>query len=216
MEESRPSSKIISQLVPHSYQLELLQYAQQENAIIFLGAGMGKTFIAALLIDYVLREDRARGSSKKVIFIVNQSVVVAQQHAFLSQTIDYPMGQYHSKTNGIDFWDICRWQDEYSHNDIIVITAQTFINNLRHAYIKMADIALLIFDECHHARKSHPYNCIMSEFYFKLSRPDRPKVLGLTGTPIMCGARQLQDKDMVTKMWTSLERSLVRLLFLLM
>ena len=32
--------------------------------------------------------------------------------------------------------------------------------------VQMQQINLLIFDECHHAKKNHPYNCIMKEFYF--------------------------------------------------
>lgn len=30
----------------------------------------------------------------------------------------------------------------------------------------MSDINLLVFDEAHHAKKNHPYNVIMREFYF--------------------------------------------------
>lgn len=35
--------------------------------------------------------------------------------------------------------------------------------------LQMQQINLLIFDECHHAKKNHPYNCIMKEFYFTTS-----------------------------------------------
>jgi endoribonuclease Dicer len=41
-----------------------------------------------------------------------------------------------------------------------------------------------VFDECHHARKNHPYNGIMRE-YFQLDPPSRrPKVFGMTASPI--------------------------------
>ena len=36
--------------------------------------------------------------------------------------------------------------------------------------VQMKDINLLIFDECHHAKKNHPYNCIMREFYLNSPR----------------------------------------------
>jgi superfamily II DNA or RNA helicase len=44
---------------------------------------------------------------------------------------------------------------------------------------------LLIFDECHHARKDHPFCCIMKEFYhvLDLDRSQRPKVFGMTASP---------------------------------
>jgi endoribonuclease Dicer len=41
----------------------------------------------------------------------------------------------------------------------------------------------MIFDECHHARKHHPYNGIMRE-YFQISPALRPKVFGMTASPI--------------------------------
>jgi len=42
----------------------------------------------------------------------------------------------------------------------------------------------MIFDECHHARKNHPYNGILRE-YFQLNPLDnRPKIFGMTASPI--------------------------------
>ena len=58
---------------------------------------------------------------------------------------------------------------------------QVFLDNLRRAYIEMKDICLIVYDECHHAMKDHPYNCVMREFYFNSEY--RPKVLGLTACP---------------------------------
>ena len=42
---------------------------------------------------------------------------------------------------------------------------------------------MLIFDECHHARKNHAYNGIMRE-YFQCPSNARPKVFGMTASPI--------------------------------
>jgi len=41
----------------------------------------------------------------------------------------------------------------------------------------------MIFDECHHARKNHPYNGILRE-YFEVEPPLRPKVFGMTASPV--------------------------------
>jgi endoribonuclease Dicer len=44
-------------------------------------------------------------------------------------------------------------------------------------------VSLMIFDECHHARKNHPYNGILRE-YFQVEPPLRPKVFGMTASPV--------------------------------
>ncbi len=36
------------------------------------------------------------------------------------------------------------------------------------ARLQMSEVALLIFDEAHHAVKRHPYNLIMQEFYHQV------------------------------------------------
>lgn len=44
-------------------------------------------------------------------------------------------------------------------------------------------VALMVFDECHHTRKNHAYNGIMRE-YFQWSPEKRPKIFGMTASPI--------------------------------
>lgn len=42
----------------------------------------------------------------------------------------------------------------------------------------------MIFDECHHARKNHPYIGIMREYFQVKNRLTRPKIFGMTASPI--------------------------------
>lgn len=48
----------------------------------------------------------------------------------------------------------------------------------------MDEVALLIFDEAHHTFEKHPYNLIMHEFYHPLPRDARPRVFGMTASPL--------------------------------
>ena len=62
-------------------------------------------------------------------------------------------------------------------------------------FLKIFDISMMVFDECHHTNDDHPYNKIMSEFYFfykkKLSNVNfpYPRIYGLTASPIKKGVR---------------------------
>ena len=51
------------------------------------------------------------------------------------------------------------------HHDIVVLTPQILENALKENVIKsLGEFTLIIFDECHHTNKSHPYNQIMSHY----------------------------------------------------
>ena len=74
--------------------------------------------------------------------------------------------------------------------DVLFIIANKFYDLLAHGFMKLEEIDLLVFDECHHANQDHPYNLIMRDFWFHEFDPHnplktkRPKVLGLTASPI--------------------------------
>lgn len=61
--------------------------------------------------------------------------------------------------------------------------AQIFLNLITHGLWSIKKVSLMIFDECHHARKNHPYNGILREYY-QLSKSERPKIFGMTASPI--------------------------------
>ncbi|KAL5063839.1 hypothetical protein RYX36_025576 [Vicia faba] len=44
------------------------------------------------------------------------------------------------------------WEEEIEQYEVLVMTPQILLHNLSHCFLKMEMIALLIFDECHHAR----------------------------------------------------------------
>lgn len=96
---------------------------------------------------------------------------------------------------------------EIEQIEVLVMTPQILLHNLRHCFIRMELIALLIFDECHHAQaqKRHPYAQIMKEFY-RIDTAKSPRIFGMTASPIIGkgGSNQLE----YTKCINSLENLL--------
>ena len=100
---------------------------------------------------------------------------------------------------GVDFWDKNEWEKEFSENSVLVMTAQIFLNLLLHGYIKLSQVNLLIFDECHHAKKSHPYKQIM-EFFGDCEKTDCPKIMGLTASVINKNLKQSNIESEIRKL----------------
>ena len=72
--------------------------------------------------------------------------------------------------------------------DIIVMTPQIIENSLRVGELpSLSVLTLIIFDECHHTGKGHPYNLIMSHYLdemFDKKDPSLPQVRAI----IYCGS----------------------------
>ena len=93
----------------------------------------------------------------------------------------------------MDLWDKSEWEKELNENNVLVMTAQIFLDLLIHRYICLSQVNLLIFDECHHAKKRHPYRQIMQAFDSK--RADHPKILGLTASVVNKKVKDLRNLE---------------------
>jgi len=84
--------------------------------------------------------------------------------------------------------------------------AKKFYDLLMHGFVKMEEVSLIIFDECHHTDQDHLYNLIMRDFFYHKFRPKdliciRPQILGLTASPI----KQKIDSALVTDIESMLQ-----------
>ena len=203
-------------LKPRTFQLDCFELAKQQNVIAVLDTGSGKTFISVMLAKHVALEDFTPGATDKndtmvdklmqdrpkrklMFFLVNSVPLVFQQATVLRQQTALRVGHYCGEMQ-VDLWGEEQWKYLFEQLDIIVMTAQILLDLLAHGFISMSDISLLIFDECHHARKRHPFNVILQEFYHILPKDgaERPRIFGMTASPLnrkeSCDAsiRQLQ------------------------
>ncbi|ESZ93843.1 hypothetical protein SBOR_5784 [Sclerotinia borealis F-4128] len=174
---------------PRDYQLELFEKAKNQNIIAVLDTGSGKTFIAVLLLRYIIDQElegRAIGKPKRVSFFLVDSVTLChQQHSVLKNNLNQPTDMI-CGLMGTDLSDKKKWKKRMDTNMVIVCTAEILRQCLHHSFVTMSQISLLIFDEAHHAKKDHPYARIIKDFYrndtgetFSL-----PKIFGMTASPV--------------------------------
>jgi ERCC4-related helicase len=164
---------------PRDYQIEIIRDAVRSgNTIVCLRTGSGKTFIASILIKYhyIKQQKTNPGSAFFTLFFVPRKAIRLQQAKAISgvgnlkvqiceddQTIDKLIGTNH----------------------VVVSTPQKFVNCLKNGKLFLAQINLMIFDECHNTSGANPY-CEILKFYLCPSRKqntgDKPLIIGLTAT----------------------------------
>ena len=132
--------------------------------------------------------NKERGCKKWVqvtlanIFLLFSVPLASQQAKVIDKNTDLNVRHYVGEM-GVDFWDKKVWEKEFNDNNILVMTAEIFLNLLLHSYIKLSQVNLLIFDECHHATKNHAYKQIM-ECFVDCKKTDHPKIMGLTASVV--------------------------------
>ncbi|CAG8559865.1 22395_t:CDS:2 [Racocetra persica] len=174
-------------LIARNYQIELFEKAKKDNVIAVLDTGSGKTFIAVMLIKEIAAKERLlrmqRRETKLTFFLVNLVPLVFQQANVIEANCDLKVKHFCGEM-GVDLWSEKEWRKNFENYDVLVMTAQIFLNILRHGFISLSQVNLLVFDECHHASKKHPYNLIMREFYDRCPEESKPKIFGMTASPV--------------------------------
>ncbi|CAL4943021.1 unnamed protein product [Urochloa decumbens] len=183
-----------------SYQLEALERALAGNTVAFLETGAGKTLIAVLLLRAYARRIRSSPPPCFAVFLVPTVVLVGQQARVVEAHTDFRVAQFYGDM-GVDFWKADTWRAAVEGAEVLVMTPQILLDNLRHSFFRLRDIALLIFDECHHAYGNSPYANILKEFYHPQlnSRPSDPipRIFGMTASLI--NSKSLKRADYSVK-----------------
>lgn len=68
---------------------------------------------------------------------------------------------------------------------------QIILDVIRHGFLTVSNINLIIFDECHHATKNHPMHELMAQFD-RTPRSEHPRVIGLSGMLIRGRVRPVE------------------------
>ncbi|ESN97093.1 hypothetical protein HELRODRAFT_114400 [Helobdella robusta] len=188
-EEDDDETICLEQLKLRDYQMELAENAcMGRNCIVVAPTGSGKTHVAMYIMKNHL--ENADGKKvKKVIFMVPTVALVEQQKSLFEKYLP-------KKICGITGVDNISIRQLITVYDIFIITPQILENSLREDRNFMAQLTLMIFDECHHAKKDHPYNAVMTR-YHDIRDSDRdadlPQIVGLTASVGVGKAKNLEE-----------------------
>ncbi|CAD7940527.1 unnamed protein product [Amoebophrya sp. A120] len=189
----------MSGLIPRDYQIEAANSAMNENIIVNLPTGSGKTLIAALVHEQM---------KSRMTLVACASVAVIEQHTQFFQSrgirnviIDTAAGL---KARIFDYGGVGDENDEEEDPDVNARMLEERRENIRR---KVAGVQLVVFDECHHAIGHHPY-VKFCELLFQYKEQESFRVLGLTASFIHGQFEQISKKrkrledNLRARLWT--------------
>jgi ERCC4-related helicase len=141
---------------------------------------------------------------KRIWFLAPTVQLCTQQHDYIHSHLPAVTTRLLTGSDNVDRWSEPRiWDAVLDKIKIVVSTHAVLADALSHGFIKIANLALLIFDEgmieswlqvskltlaAHHCTRNHPANKIMQEFYHpgkaKKGSTSVPHILGLSASPI--------------------------------
>ena len=179
-------------LIPRGYQQEMANASIGRNTLLVAPTGCGKTKVVAM----VLEDMWAKKPAAKAVFLAQAVQLVIQQAAALQQYCRPQPGRREVRVDAFGSFHAPKsWRDVLAADDVAVFTPQCLLNCLENEKMpdSLAGVDLLIFDECHHSKKKHPFNQLLQRFYHSLPADRRPRVMGVTAT---IGGEILEQKTL--------------------
>ncbi|MEK6909065.1 MAG: DEAD/DEAH box helicase [Nanoarchaeota archaeon] len=174
-------------LSPREYQKSILDTAKDNNTLVVLPTGIGKTLIALMLS--VERIQKFPG--KKVLILAPTRPLVEQHLESFKKNlpelfagIDIFTGTVNSKKR-MNIWKSA---------EIIFSTPQCIANDVKKGLYNLEDVSLLVIDEAHRCLKNYDYTYVANAYK---SQAINQRILGLTASP---GS----EKDRVTQICKNL------------
>ncbi len=167
-----------------TYQESIYQNSKNQNTLVVLPTGLGKTHIAIALARDLL-ETKA---DRKIFFLAPTKPLVHQHLETFAQYFSPQdlLCEIHGNIN------IEKRESFYKSCQLIFATPQTIRNDILSKKINLQDISLVIFDEAHRATGDYSYNQIAKSVY---ETNPNCRFLGLTASP----GSNLESIEQITK-----------------
>lgn len=173
----------MEQVELRAFQREVLELAREKNVVMVGDTGIGKTFLAIALLS-----EQDYSGDRRAFFMAPTRQLVVQITAKIRQTSTLRVNSYCGRT--ADLWDATQWERELQLTRVFVCTPEIVRNVLLKGYVSLSRMNLLVFDECHHVTKRHPYAQVIKMFN-KANPSSMPRIFGTTACPTRHCAEKL-------------------------
>ena len=165
--------KFLQNIKPREYQQRIYETCKDNNCLVVLPTGMGKTLVALMLSIHRLQQYPL----SKILFLAPTRPLASQHLAYFKKHLPElfaSMELFTGKVNSEKRKKI--WQNA----EIVFSTPQCISNDIKNSLYNLEDVSLLIEDECHRCLKNYSYTHVAKEYY---KQSKFPRVLGLTASP---------------------------------
>lgn len=157
------------------FQREIVELAREQNVVMVGDTGIGKTFVAIALLS-----EQDYSDDKRAFFLAPTRQLVVQITSKIQRTSMLVCKAYFGQE--VELWDEHRWERELRSTRVFVCTPEIVRNIIEKGYVNMNRINLLVFDECHHVTKRHPYAQLI-KMYDTSDAENMPRIFGTTACP---------------------------------
>ncbi len=166
-------------LEERKYQISIAVHATEDNTLVVLPTGLGKTAIALLVTAM-----RLRACGGKILMMAPTKPLVDQHLKMFSDKLIEPDADSETMGSGAAlFTGETSVEDRkamWKSSRIIFATPQVIKNDIIAGRYSLKDVSLLIVDECHRAVGNYAYVFIADE-YMKTAK--NPLILAMTASP---------------------------------
>ncbi|XP_059474472.1 LOW QUALITY PROTEIN: Fanconi anemia group M protein [Neocloeon triangulifer] len=180
------------------YQLDIVRTALFQNTLVCIPTGLGKTFIAAVVMFNYYRWF----PNKKILFLAPTKPLVAQQVSACYNIVGFPkLTSDMTEMTGSTMLQSKR-QEEWNTKKVFFATPQVVANDLVAGICPAKEVCCIVFDEAHKAKGNQSYCVVMQTMR---SYNIQFRVLALSATP---GS----DRESISEVLKNLNISKLKLL----
>lgn len=158
---------------PRAYQKAIVETAKNNNTLVVLPTGIGKTLIALMLAM-----DRIKKfPTSKVLILAPTKPLVEQHLESFKKSLPELFAEMDIFTGTVN---ASKRKQIWRSAEIIFSTPQCIANDLRSNLYNLEDVSLLVIDEAHRCLKNYDYNYVANAYK---SQGINQRILGLTASP---------------------------------